>query len=90
LIHERYSEIDKAEDAGKVSELIEKFAQRFADKRKLQRVIGLYSRLLEVDPLIVDNPDPRVTETDKMALFGLEEDTFTLYLQKTGKWGFHM
>ena len=90
LIRERYSEIYKAEAQGKVNELIESFSRRFSNEEKLQRVILIYEKCLEIGPEIVGNPSPRETETDKMAEFSLKENTVRLYLQKTGKWGFHM
>lgn len=90
LIRERYTEIYKAEAAGKVDELIKKYTQRLSSETKLQQVISQYLKLLEVEAKITTNPIPRETESDSMALFSLEADTYKLYLQKTGKWGFHM
>ncbi|MCP4269277.1 MAG: hypothetical protein GY777_27530 [Candidatus Brocadiaceae bacterium] len=90
LIKERYTEIYKAEEAGKVNELIQKFSNRFANEKKLNQVIAVFETLVDVKPNIVDNPMPRITETDKMAKFQMENGEFKLYLQKSGKWGFHM
>ena len=90
LLRERYTERHKAEAAGKTRELADKFARRLADEATYQKVISAYSECLEVEPVITDNPYPQVTETDKVALFSLEGGPFKLYLQKTGKWGFHM
>ena len=90
LIRERYTEIYKAETVGKVDELVEKFSLRLADEGKLNRVIELYTQCLDVAPVVTTNPNPRETETPSMATYTLGEDTFNLYLQKTGKWGFHM
>ena len=90
LIHERYSEIYKAEAHGKVDQLVERVSSRFSNEKKLSSVIELYEIILKVEPEIVTNPAPRETETEKMAEFNLNKDTFRLYLQKTGKWGFHM
>lgn len=90
LIRERYTERHKAEAAGKMRELTDKFAGRLADEATLQKVISAYSECLEVTPVIIDNPYPQVTETNKVALFELKDGAFRLYLQKTGKWGFHM
>lgn len=73
-----------------MNELIESFSRRFSNEEKLQRVILIYEKCLEIGPEIVGNPSPRETETDKMAEFSLKENTVRLYLQKTGKWGFHM
>ena len=90
LIRERYSEIYKAQEAGKVDVLIEKFSQRFSDEKQLNDVVATLESLTGVQPEVVTNPNPRVTETEKMAKFPMEQGEFTLYLQKTGKWGFHM
>ena len=90
LIRERYTERHKAEAAGKMPELMDKYARRLAAEETLQQVISRYSECLEVDPVIADNPNPQVTETARIALFHLEAGTLKLYLQKTGKWGFHM
>ncbi len=90
LIKERYTEIYKAEEAGKVNELIQKVSNRFSNEKKLNQVIAVFETLVNVKPEIVDNPMPRITETDKMAKFQMENGEFKLYLQKNGKWGFHM
>lgn len=90
LIKERYTEIYKAEAVGKVDVLIKRFTQRFASEDKLQKVIKTLEKIQKVKPEIVVNPAPRETETKKMATFSLKDNAFKLYLQKTGKWGFHM
>ena len=90
LIRERYSEIYKAQETGKVDVLIEKFSQRFSAEKQLNEVVVILESFVGVEPEVVTNPNPRVTETDKMAKFPMEQGEFTLYLQKTGKWGFHM
>ncbi len=90
LIKERYTEIYKAEEAGKVNELIQKFSKRFANEKKLNQIITVFESLVGVKPDIVINPMPRITETDKMAKFKMKNGEFKLYLQKNGKWGFHM
>jgi hypothetical protein len=90
LIKERYTEIYKAEEVGKVNELVQKFSKRFSNEKKLNQVITVFESLVDVTPEIVVNPMPRITETDKMAKFQMENGEFKLYLQKSGKWGFHM
>jgi len=90
LIKERYTEIYKAEEIGKVNELIQKFSKRFSNEKKLNQVIAVFESLVDVKPDIVVNHKPRITETDKMAKFPIKNGEFKLYLQKNGKWGFHM
>ena len=90
LIKERYTEIYKAEEIGKVNELIQKFSKRFSNEKKLNQVIAVFESLVDVKPDIVVNHKPRITETDKMAKFPIKNGVFKLYLQKNGKWGFHM
>ncbi len=90
LIRERYTEIYKAEEAGKVNELIQIFSKRFSNEEKLSQVIAVFESLVDVKSEIVVNPKPRITETDKMAKFPTKNGEFKLYLQKNGKWGFHM
>ena len=90
LIRERYSEIYKAEALEKVEELIKKFSHRMSNEDKLQKVIRTLGEIQKVNPEIIVNSAPRETETEKMATFRFKENTYTLYLQKTGKWGFHM
>ncbi|MCP4978796.1 MAG: hypothetical protein GY931_21835, partial [Maribacter sp.] len=64
--------------------------KRFANEKKLNQIIAVFETLVDVKPDIVDNPMPRITETDKMAKFKMKNGEFKLYLQKNGKWGFHM
>ncbi len=90
LIKERYTEIYKAEEAGKVDELIEKFTKRFSNEKMLNQVITVFESLVDVKPEIVVNSMPRITESDKIAKFPIKNGEFKLYLQKSGKWGFHM
>lgn len=90
LIKERYTEIYKAEEVGKVNELIQIFSKRFSNEKKLNQVIAVFESLVDVKPEIVVNPKPRITETNKMAKFLIKNGEFKLYLQKNGKWGFHM
>ncbi len=90
LIKERYTEIYKAEEAGKVDELIEKFTKRFSNEKLLNQVIAVFESLVDAKPEIVVNSMPRITESDKIAKFPIKNGEFKLYLQKNGKWGFHM
>lgn len=90
LIKERYTEIYKAEEVGKVNELIQKFSKRFSNEKKLNQVVAVFETLVDVKSEIAVNPMPRITETDKMAKFPIKNGEFKLYLQKNGKWGFHM
>ncbi len=90
LIKERYTEIYKAEEAGKVDVLIEKFTKRFSNEKMLNQVIAVFESLVDVKPEIVVNPMPRITESDKIAKFPTKNGEFKLYLQKNGEWGFHM
>ena len=90
LIRERYTEIYKAEKAGKVADLIEDFSKRYANEEKLKNITVFFESLLDIKPNIAINSAPRVTETEKMAIFPLKDSEFKLYLQKSGKWGFHM
>jgi hypothetical protein len=90
LIKERYTEIYKAEEVGKVDELVQKFSTRFSNEKKLNQVIVIFESLVDIKPEIVVNSMPRITETDKMAKFPIKNGEFKLYLQTNGKWGFHM
>jgi hypothetical protein len=90
LIKERYTEIYKAEEVGKVDELVQKFSTRFSNEKKLNQVIEIFESLVDIKPEIVVNSMPRITETDKMAKFPIKNGEFKLYLQTNGKWGFHM
>ena len=91
LIRERYAEIYKAEAEGKVDVLIKRYSQKLSnDEKKLQQIIQILKRFSKVTPVLTVNPNPAVTETDKMAEFRDKKDTYKLYLLKTGKWGFHL
>ncbi len=90
LIKERYTEIYKAEEAGQIDKLVQQFSKRFSNEKKLNQIIAVFESLKNVKPDVSVNPMPRKTETDKMANFPLGKGKFTLYLQKNGKWGFHM
>lgn len=90
LIKERYNEIHKAEAVGKVDELIARFSKRLAHKNRLDQVVQIYQSALDVTPELTENPYPQITETDQMAVFDVDGFILKLYLQKTGRWGFHM
>lgn len=90
IVKERYTEIYKAEKAGKVDDLVKKFSKRYSNESKLKSMVQFFESLQRIEPTIAKNPAPRVTETDKMAVFQTSKGEYKLYLQKSGKWGFHL
>ena len=61
LIKERYTEIYKAEEVGKVDAIIQKLSKRFSNEKKLNQVIAVFESLVDVKPDIVVNSKPRIT-----------------------------
>ena len=90
LIKERYTEIYKAKNDKEVESLIMLFSKKMENVKRYKQTIALLESIDLTNIEISKNPSPQLTETKKMAVFRLKNGTYKLYLQKNGKWGFHL
>lgn len=90
LVKDRYAELHKAKSDTEVQKVIQMFSKKFSGDKILNRILAIYEITLAITPEIVENPNPQITETNKMAIFKMEKGEMKLYLLKTGKWGFHI
>ncbi|QQL46172.1 hypothetical protein [Sulfuriroseicoccus oceanibius] len=93
LITERYSEIHKAKTDEEVAKFVAKFEKRFADPKRLEKVVAQFEMIAGYEVTIEEDETPQPTETGKVAKFtkpGEEGRSFKLYEMKNGLWGFHL
>ncbi len=90
LIHERYTELYKAENEGQVALVIARHAERLSDEYTLARAIDLLESIDPDSVVLSGAAIPLPSETGEMATFSMGDQEYRLYRQLDGKWGFHM
>ncbi len=90
LILERYTELYKAENPDQITQLIASYQTNLATDSALNEVVELLESIDPDSVVLSTDPNPQSSETGQVASFTLGDQQYVLYLQNTGKWGFHI